>query len=139
MYFPNHDCDVDAKVHVIYLKDDNNNIINQYIKFCLISNNQFKKYGYTAQAVRNTIDFCIKNDILSKFLNENRSEVEKIMIDMYRQSEATDFLIKKAVEEAIPKAKIESIREMIQNGATDIEKIKATGCYTEQELKAIMA
>ena len=52
-------------------------------------------------------------------------------------------VVKKAKEEVKKKFeeeyKIEAILEMIENGATDFEKIKASGCFSERILQAVEA
>lgn len=98
-----------------------------------------KEFDGIEEAVRNTIDICIKNNMLSEYLNDNKSEVENILIDIFRQKVATEILVSKAEEEAIEEGKIKAIRKMVQIGAADIEKIKASGRYAEQEIQAIMA
>ncbi len=40
-------CDLDATVHVIQFKAGNLDIINQYIMFCRVFNQQLKLYGYS--------------------------------------------------------------------------------------------
>ena len=43
-FFPDTDCCIDAKVKVIYLRNSND-IINQYIGFCRVFNEQVALYG----------------------------------------------------------------------------------------------
>ncbi|MBQ8036208.1 MAG: hypothetical protein IJ268_04385, partial [Proteobacteria bacterium] len=50
-------CDLDATVHMIYYKTDKTDIINQYIMFCRVFNEQIKLFGYTETALKETL--CI--------------------------------------------------------------------------------
>lgn len=45
-------CDLNATAHVIYYKEGNADILNQYITFCLVFNAQVKRYGYSEQAAQ---------------------------------------------------------------------------------------
>ena len=50
-FFPDTDCCIDAKVKVIYLRNSND-IINQYIGFCRVFNEQVALYGRTLKAAK---------------------------------------------------------------------------------------
>ena len=143
-YFNGQCGDVEVKVKVIFLKDESDNdIISQYIMFCRIISAQFKEHGYSEQAVKNAINICIKNNILSDYLKDKHSEVESIMSTLYSQDTAIDNLIynskKEGREEGRQEEKINIAKILLQQGAISIEKLKNIGVYTEEELAALAA
>ena len=154
IYFPGVDCDLDFKARVIYL-DESDSIINQYIKFCIVLNQQVKLYGRTRQAIRNTIRICKDDNTLREYLTDKEKEVEDIMVSLFDQDWITEVygeecraegreegLIKGRAEgraEGAKNEKIASARNFIKDGILTIENIMATGRYTPQEIEAIMA
>lgn len=154
IYFPGVDCDLDFKARVIYL-DESDSIINQYIKFCIVLNQQVKLYGRTRQAIRNAIRICKDENTLREYLSDKEKEVEDIMVSLFDQDWITEVygeecraegreegLTKgraEGREEGAKNEKIASARNFIKDGILTIENIKATGRYTPQEIEAIMA
>lgn len=66
-FFESADIDIEVRATVIYEsgKDD---IINQYIVFCKVFNEQTKQHGMTQQAVMETIRICKDRNILREYL-----------------------------------------------------------------------
>ena len=105
-FFDGADIDIEIKARVIY-ESDKDNIINEYIVFCKVFNEQVKVYGMTKQAVTETIRICKDQDILREYLEGKESEVVDIMMQLYDQEEimrvhdiriAKDSAIQTAVE-----------------------------------------
>ena len=146
IYFPGVDCDLDFKARVIYL-DKSDSIINQYIKFCIVLNQQVKLYGRTRQAIRNAIRICKDDNTLREYLTDKEKEVEDIMVSLFDQDWITEVYGEECRaegraegrEEGAKNEKIASARNFIKDGILTIENIKATGRYTPQEIEAIMA
>ena len=158
IYFPGVDCNLDFKARVIYL-DESDSIINQYIKFCIVLNQQVKLYGRTRQAIRNTIRICKDDNTLREYLTDKEKEVEDIMVSLFDQDWITEVygekcraegraegreegLIKGRAEgraEGAKKERINSARNLIKAGVASLDALKASGIYTPQEIEAIMA
>lgn len=102
--FPGQPCPIDATVQVLYL-DDSASIISQYIGFCLVFDEQKKLYGYTMQAVQETIRICIDRNLLRDYLESRRPEVEDIMFTLFDQEKITKMVIRDAVNEAVTEAR----------------------------------
>lgn len=83
-YFKDEECCIDAKVKIIYL-DDSNSIINQYIKFCLVLDDQIKIYGRDIKAIEETIRICKEANILAEYLMSREVEVKDIMHTLFDQ------------------------------------------------------
>lgn len=90
-YFPGEECCIDAKVKVIYPKKDDNSIINQYIKFCLVLDDNIKVHGRTVKAVEETISICKEDDILAEYLKTREVEVKNIMFTLFDQERINEL------------------------------------------------
>jgi hypothetical protein len=82
-FFPEDGCDLDATVHTIQFDDKKTDIINQYIMFCRVFNDQIKKYGYSSQAIRETLRICRDEGILSEYIKKMEGEIMDIMAYMF--------------------------------------------------------
>jgi len=65
------------------------NIIEEYINFCRIFDEQVRLYGQTQKAVKETLRLCKNKRILKNYLNERAKEVQDIMVSLFDQKEAT--------------------------------------------------
>ena len=80
---------LDLKVKVIKQNINDNNILDQYIKFSKAYDYHRKKYENIIEAITTTIDECVEKDILSEYLREHRNEVYTMMTELYNQELAT--------------------------------------------------
>ena len=78
------DCCIDAKVKMIYLQDSDD-IIDQYIGFCRVCNEQVALHGRTLKAVKEIIRICRDRNLLKEYLSEREMEVEEIMLTLFDQ------------------------------------------------------
>ena len=134
-FFPTKDCCIDARVKVIYLKDSND-IINQYIGFCRVFNQQIHKYGRTLKAAKEIIRICRDSNLLKDYLGERELEVEGIMLTLFDQNRVWDIekenIKKEYREEGKKEGKKEIVIEMLKNNIS-IEMIsKVTKMAIEQ-------
>ena len=81
-FFDGADIDIEVKARVIY-ESDRDNIINEYIVFCKVFNEQIKEYGMTKQAVTETIRICKDRNILKQYLSSKEVEVVTIMMSLF--------------------------------------------------------
>ncbi len=81
-FFDGADIDIEIKAKVIY-ESDNNNIINKYIVFCKVFNDQIKEHGMTKQAITETIRICKDRNILKQYLNSKEVELVTIMTSLF--------------------------------------------------------
>jgi hypothetical protein len=91
-FFGGVDIDVEIKAKVIYQRDTND-IIDQYIVFCKVFDEQRKKYGYTETAIRNTINICKDRNVLKEYLESREKEVVTIMFSLYSEDEIMDMFL----------------------------------------------
>ena len=104
-FFEGADIDIEIKAKVIY-ESDKNNIINEYIIFCKVFNEQIKEYGMTKQAVTETIRICKDRNILKQYLTNKEVEVVTIMMSLFDDEQimrtyAKDLKRETLIEKAI--------------------------------------
>lgn len=66
-------------------------IVDQYIRFCELSDEQRKRYGYTMKAVEETLRICCDENILMPFLASRQKEVRDIMVTLFNQERVTEI------------------------------------------------
>ena len=85
-FFGGAEIDIDIKAKVIY-ESDKDDIINQYIIFCKVYNEQIKLHGMTKQAVTETICICKDRNILREYLESREKEVVTIMMSLFDEEQ----------------------------------------------------
>ena len=103
---------MDVTVHMIY-DGEKGDIINQYVTFTKIFDEQVKKHGLTDQAVRKAIRICKDRDVLKEYLSGRESEVVDLMITLFSQEEIWDMHVRSREKEAAEEA---AVRTMIEEG-----------------------
>ena len=122
-FFGGQEVAVDAKVKIIY-DGQPGDIINQYVTFTKVANDQMRKYGKTRKAVEETIRICIDEDVLTEYLKERGVEVMDIMTALFDEEE-----VSRRYGIRMQREKAEDIaRNMIALGTMSAEDIaKCTG------------
>lgn len=77
---------VEVTVKVIY-DGEKGDIINQYVTFTKIIDEQVKIHGRTKQAVLEAIRICKNESVLKEYLENRESEVVDIMMQLYDKQE----------------------------------------------------
>ena len=114
--------DVEITIHVIRASGSES-IIDQYIRFCEIADEERKNRGYTKEAVEETIRRCIAENVLTKFLLSRQQEVQDIMFTLFdheRIVEIHEYNIAKDARaegeaKGLEKGKAESRLEIAKN------------------------
>ena len=123
------DCCIDAKVKMIYLQDSDD-IINQYIGFCRVCNEQVALNGRTLKAVKEIIRICRDRNLLKEYLSERETEVEEIMLTLFVQEQVwnieRDNISAAALAEGWDKGKVEGIELGITQGRNEGIKLGIT-------------
>ncbi|MCD7726463.1 MAG: hypothetical protein LUI12_13090 [Clostridiales bacterium] len=113
-FFNDMPCALETKVKVI-LEGEGHDIINQYILFSKVIDEQIKKFGRTDDAVRETFRICKDRDILKEFLESHEKEAVNIMVQLYSQREAVTEWGESQYAEGETSATLENIRELMKN------------------------
>ncbi len=125
-FFGGKECAVNVKVKMIY-DGKEGDIINQYVMFTKVCNEQMKKYGRTRKAVMEAIRICKDRNVLSEYLSSKESEVVSIMMVLYDEEEIMRSYVESEVYEATQKAqyneKIETAKRMLNDGVLPLDKV----------------
>lgn len=117
-FFNGADIDIEVKAKVIY-ESDKDDIINQYIIFCKIFNEQTKQHGMTRKAVTETIRICKDRNVLREYLLGREKEVVTIMMSLFDEEQIMRSFIK---SERHDEAR-ETAERMIKKGKMSLEEI----------------
>lgn len=114
-FFGGKEAAVEVKVKMIY-KGREGDIIQQYITFTKVCDEQIKKYGRTRKAILETIRICKDRNVLSQYLESKEKEVVDIMMFLYDDDELMRLYKKDIEKEARSKGMREGMREGIREG-----------------------
>ena len=117
-FFEGADTDVEVKAKVIY-ESDKDDIINQYIVFCKVFNEQTKQHGMTQKAVTETIHICKDKNVLKEYLLDREKEVVTIMMSLFDEEQILKSYIR---SERHDEAR-ETAERMIKMGKLSLEEI----------------
>ena len=121
-FFDGADIDIEIKAKVIY-ESDKDNIINEYIVFCKVFNEQIKVHGMTKQAVTETIRICKDRNILKQYLSSKEVEVVTIMMSLFDDEQIMRTYEKDLKRETL----MENAKHMLKMGKLTVEEIPV--CY----------
>ncbi|MCM1302982.1 MAG: hypothetical protein NC306_02530 [Butyrivibrio sp.] len=125
-FFDGADIDIEVRAKVIY-ESDTEDIINQYIIFCKVFDEQRKLYGMTEQAVKETIRICKDRNILKEYLMSREVEVVTIMMSLFDDEQIMKTYWKDMentlTHEIAHKKDRETAERMIKDGELSLEKI----------------
>ena len=103
-----------AEIEIKVLKDTGaGNIVDQYIRFCEVSDEQRKQYGYTMKAVEETLRICCEENILMPFLASRQKEVQDIMVTLFNQERVTEIHEYNLVKDAKREGRIETAKSLM--------------------------
>ena len=106
---------VEVEVRMLY-DGKEGDILNQYVTFTKIYNEQVKQQGRTREAVLETIRICKDRKILKEYLEGREKEVVDIMMTLFDQEYAVerygDEKKAKGIAEGIAEGTIKAKREM---------------------------
>lgn len=98
------------------LRDDGSgSVIDQYVRFCQISDEMRGKHGATLKAVQETLRECVRQNILAPFLLTREKEVSDIMISLFNQEEIQaihDYNVAKQAQETALKQTVLLMRDL---------------------------
>ncbi len=129
--------DVEIKAKVMY-ESDEDNIINEYIVFCRVFNEQIEKHGMTQKAVTETIRICKDRNILKQYLSSKEVEVVTIMMSLFDDEQIMRTYAKDIANAAAEQAEENKAKKMaarmIKAGKMSLEDIAD---YTELSLDMV--
>ncbi len=113
---------IDVKVKVI-CESDTDSIINQYIIFSKVYDEQRTKYGRTKKAITETIRICKDRNVLREYLEDREKEVISIMMSLYDEEEVMRSYIKSERYEAEQNKAKKTAIHLLKLGKMSLEDI----------------
>lgn len=143
-FFDGKECGIDVRVKMIY-DGKEGDIINQYVLFTKICNEQMKKHGRTRKAVIEAIRICKDRDVLREYLSNRESEVVDIMMVLYDEEEIMRSYVESEIYEATQRAtqrathneKIETAKRLLQMQKLANDDIAAGSGLTIEEVEKL--
>ncbi len=138
-FFGGSDIDIEVKARVIY-ESDTEDIINQYIIFCKVFDEQRKLYGMTEQTVKETIRICKDRNILKEYLISREKEVVTIMMSLFDDEQIMKTYWKDMENTLAYKKDRETAKRLIKKGKMSLEDIAdCVPSLSFEELKELEA
>ena len=138
-FFEGADIDIEVKAKIIY-ESDTDDIINQYIIFCKVFNEQTKQHGMTQKAVTETIRICKDRNVLKEYLLEREKEVVTIMMSLFDDEQIMKSFIRSERYEAAQENAKETAKKLIKKGKMTLDEIAdCVPLLSLDELKEIEA
>lgn len=131
-FFDGKSAGIELKAKVIYA-GKGNDIINQYVKFTKVYNEQVKKHGKNKKAVLETIRICKDKDLLKEYLESKEKEVVDIMMTLFDQEEVFDTYVKSERKEAAKEATKKMAIELLKTGKCSINDIRGIAPQLDEE------
>ena len=135
-FFGGKECGIDVRVKMIY-DGKEGDIINQYVLFTKICNEQMKEHGRTRKAVMEAIRICKNRDVLREYLSNRESEVVSIMMVLYDEEEIMRSYVESERHEAKRDEKIETARRLLQMQKLTNDDIAAGSGLTIEEVEKL--
>ncbi len=135
-FFDGKECGIDVRVKMIY-DGKEGDIINQYVLFTKICNEQMKEHGRTRKAVMEAIRICKNRDVLREYLSNRESEVVSIMMVLYDEEEIMRSYVESERHEAKRDEKIETARRLLQMQKLTNDDIAAGSGLTIEEVEKL--
>ena len=135
-FFGGKECGIDVRVKMIY-DGKEGDIINQYVLFTKICNEQMKEHGRTRKAVMEAIRICKNRDVLREYLSNRESEVVSIMMVLYDEEEIMRSYVESERHEAKRDEKIETARRLLQMQKLANDDIAAGSGLTIEEVEKL--
>lgn len=121
-FFQGENTAIEVTVKMIY-DGRNGDIINQYVTFTKILNEQIRLHGGTKKAILETIRICKDENILKEYLESRESEVVDIMMQLYDQEEIMRVHVQSKCKDAAIQATVEMCQEFGLSFADVVDKI----------------
>lgn len=121
-FFQGEKVAIEVTVKMIY-EGKKGDIVNQYVTFTKVLDEQVKIYGRNKKAVQETIRICKDKNILKEYLENKESEVVDIMMQLYDQQEIMRVHDKRIEMDSKIQATVETCQEFGMNFIDTTDKI----------------
>ena len=146
LYFGGDKTYIDIKVKMLYGDGSVNGILNQYVTFSKVIDQQIQQHGRTQKAVEEAIRICRDMGALEHYLKSREKEVFRIMTSLFSQEYATKAYVTEvsakvradSLAEGKAEGKAEGIYDLVHKNLLPLSVGAAELNQTEEEFKAGM-
>ena len=135
-FFDGEDICLDVRVKMVYDGRDGD-IINQYVIFTKVCNEQVAIHGRTREAVREAIRICKDRNVLKEYLSSMEQEVVDMMMELYDEQEVLRSYVESERYEAENATKIETAKRLLKMGKLSIREIADGSGLTVEEVEEL--
>lgn len=131
-FFEGKDICIDVRVKMIY-DGKNGDIINQYVVFTRVCNEQVAIHGRTREAVQEAIRICKERNILKEYLSSREKEVVDMLMELYDEQEVLRSYVESEKYEVENATKIATARRLLKMGKLSVGEIaEGSGLAVEE-------
>lgn len=123
-FFDGKDICIDVKVKMVYDGRDGD-IINQYVVFTKVCNEQVEVYGRTRKAIQEAVRICKDKNVLKEYLESREQEVVDMMMELYDEQEILKSYVESERFDAENTVKIETAKRLLDMGRLTIDEVAA--------------
>jgi len=135
-FFEGKDICIDVRVKMIY-DGKSGDIINQYVVFTKVCNEQVAKHGRTREAVQEAIRICKERNVLKEYLSSREKEVVDMLMELYDEQEVLRSYVESEKYEAENATKIATARRLLKMGKLSIAEIAEGSGLTVEEVERL--
>ena len=136
-FFNGDDRYLDLKIKVIQ-QTDSTDILNQYILFSKIYNEQRRLHGRSKETILKTISICKDRNILKEYLESREKEVVDIMMTLFDEQEIAEMHDNSIRAESEEKGKIDTLVSLVKDSILSISEAAKRLGVTEAKFKEYM-
>jgi len=135
-FFEGRDICIDVRIKMIYDGKDGD-IINQYVVFTRVCNEQVAVHGRTREAVQEAVRICKDRNVLKEYLSGREQEVVDMMMELYDEQEVLRSYVESERYEAENVTKIETAKRLLKMGKLSIEEVADGSGLTVEEVEEL--
>lgn len=91
-------------------------ILEEYMKFCKIYDGNNQAIADKWEALKQTITYCIENNILKEFLQNREREVREMLMQLYNQEQIWDLVMEEKYQLGLDEGREEGREEGMEKG-----------------------
>ena len=135
-FFEGKDICINVRVKMIY-DGKNGDIINQYVIFTRVCNEQVAIHGRTREAVQEAIRICKDRNVLKEYLSGREKEVVDMLMELYDEQEVLRSYVESEKYEAENATKIATARRLLKMGKLSVKEIAEGSGLTVEEVERL--
>ena len=135
-FFEGKESYIDVKVKMLY-DGREGDIINQYVIFTKVCNEQIALHGRTQKAVLEAIRICKDRNVLKEYLSSKEKEVVDIMMVLYDEQEVMRSYVESEVHEARYDERIEMAKRLLRMKKLSYGEIAVASELTLEEVEKL--